>query len=170
MEKGAIVGIITGGYRSVITEKHYSCFLRKTCHCQRRQDTGYGRLRLLFEQVSSTHMATNGESAAQWLSEHGETTPLERLQQIRDNIATRLEDGKLDDEQHIGLLEALDVMDSYIITKETSTTGSNPIDITPDLSPLCDNSAVASPIMPEEERKKRFSELLKTGKLPSVIS
>ncbi len=115
-------------------------------------------------------MATNGESAAQWLSEHGETTPLERLQQIRDNIATRLEDGKLDDEQHVGLLEALDVMDSYIIAKETSTTGSNSIGIAPDLSPLYDNSADVSPILPEEEKKKRFNELLKAGKLPPVIS
>ncbi|WP_211829085.1 hypothetical protein [Kistimonas asteriae] len=115
-------------------------------------------------------MATNGESAAQWLSEHGETTPVERLQQIRDNIAAKLEDDIRDDEQHVGLLEALDVMDSYIISKEALSTGDSPIDIAPDLSPLCDNSDAASPTLPEEERKKRFSELLKTGKLPPVIS
>jgi len=101
-------------------------------------------------------MATNGESAAQWLSEHGETTPVERLQQIRDNIAAKLEDDIRDDEQHVGLLEALDVMDSYIINKEALSTG--------------DNSDAASPTLPEEERKKRFSELLKIGKLPPVIS
>ncbi|WP_345198758.1 hypothetical protein [Kistimonas scapharcae] len=114
-------------------------------------------------------MATNGESAAQWLSEHGETTPVERLQQIRDNIAAKLEDN-IQDEQHIGLLEALDVMDSYIISKEALTTDNSPIDIRPDLSPLCDNRAATSPGLSEEEKKKRFNELLKTGKLPPVIS
>ena len=115
-------------------------------------------------------MATNGESAANWLKAHGESAPLERLQQIRDNIAAKLEDNAQTDEQHLGLLEALDVMDTYIMGKETMTRPVDELLAAPDLSPLCGSDVAASPVLSDDEKKKRFVELLKTGSLPPVIN
>lgn len=116
-------------------------------------------------------MTTNGESATNWLKEQGEATSPERLQKIRNNIASQLEESSPDDQQHIGLLEALDVMDDYLINKNaTVVSNSESISLT-DRLPLCDNTtSLPPPLLTEDEKKQRFKTLLSTGKLPSVIS
>lgn len=120
-------------------------------------------------------MTTNGESATKWLKEQGESATPERLQKIRDSIAIRLEEASLNDQQHIDLLEALDVMDSYlinkdVISKEVAVVGNSDSVSQLDLSPLCENITPRPPLLEENEKQQRFRTLLKTGNLPPVIS
>lgn len=115
-------------------------------------------------------MTTNGESATKWLKEQGESASPERLQKIRDSIAIRLEEASLNDQQHLDLLEALDVMDSYLISKEVAVAGNSESASQLDLSPLCENITPRPPLLAENEKQQRFRTLLKTGNLPPVIS
>ncbi|MCK5894559.1 MAG: hypothetical protein KAG53_09195 [Endozoicomonadaceae bacterium] len=115
-------------------------------------------------------MATNGESATNWLKEHGETTAPERLRKIRNSIASQLEENSPDDQQHIELLEALDVMDDYLINNNAAVVNNRESASLTDLLPLCDNTTAPSPRLTEDEKKQRFKTLLNTGKLPSIIS
>ena len=110
-------------------------------------------------------MATNGESARRWLEENQDKVSLERVRQIRDNIVNRLQSLDEQDETHEGLLEALDVMDEHLLVAEQPETGNDAISAQLDSSPLVSNTTADAPHLSEDEKQKRFRQLLKTGKI-----
>ena len=112
-------------------------------------------------------MATNGESARQWLAEHGQTTSPDRLARIRQNIESRLTELPADHEDAKGLLEALDVMDHFITTNDSNgSNGSNESEVKPepdtvlDYSPLIPQNTPDQPVLSAEEKQARFQQLL----------
>ncbi len=106
-------------------------------------------------------MATNGESARQWLAEHGQTTSTERITQIRQNIEARLTRLPEEREETKGLLEALDVIDSFIISKNSMTEEATPeSDTALDYSPLIPQDEPEQPILSATEKQARFQQLL----------
>ena len=111
-------------------------------------------------------MATNGESARQWLVDHEETAPLERIIKIRDSLLKKIdvisESDNIDlDEEFQGLTEALDVMEDHIIKNSTQTSDQPEPDL--DHSTLIQDSAVGSPpILNNKEKRAIFNKLLKT--------
>ncbi len=113
-------------------------------------------------------MATNGESAARWLQEQGAQASPERLGQIRDNLAKKLEELDAEHPEYPGLLEALDVMDNYIAGVQPSTSANEAETPALDLSPLVADAPTAAPIS-ADERRARFARLLSEGRLPPEI-
>lgn len=121
-------------------------------------------------------MATNGESAARWLLEQGDKTSPERLQQIRDNLANKLEPLDESATEYGDLLDALDVMDNHLarmaqgIPAAPTESVENPDSEAPQLdsSPLIANDATTA-FISAEERRAKFAQLLKAGRLPPEI-
>lgn len=114
-------------------------------------------------------MATNGESARKWLEENQHNIPAERVQHIRDNIATKLQRLDDPDSDHNGLLEALDVMDSFLLQQQQpDTEGNSENSVTEppplDYSPLVDHHSEAAPQLTPEEKRQRFQSLLQKAK------
>ncbi|WP_163369874.1 hypothetical protein [Endozoicomonas acroporae] len=113
-------------------------------------------------------MATNGESARQWLEQNREQISEERILQIRSNLVKKInqladaEDLTVSDE-HQGLLEALDVMDAWLqeraTPQETAAEAS-----TLDYSPLIQEPSETVPQLTQEEKLRRFQNLLKGTK------
>ncbi|WP_252179185.1 hypothetical protein [Endozoicomonas sp. 4G] len=110
-------------------------------------------------------MATNGESARKWLKENQSKVSLERIRQIRDNISNKLQDLDESDESYSGLLEALDVMDGHLLQGEQESTAPESKSVNLDLSPLIPQSEPQAPQLSVQEKKLKFQQLLKTGKL-----
>ncbi|KEQ18673.1 hypothetical protein [Endozoicomonas numazuensis] len=110
-------------------------------------------------------MATNGESARRWLEENQDKVSLERIRQIRDSISSKLQDLNESDETYPGLLEALDVMDNHLLQEdqEPPTPESEPVSL--DLGPLVSHADAEAPQLTAQEKKLKFQQLLKTGKL-----
>ena len=107
-------------------------------------------------------MATNGESARKWLEEHQHKTSLKRIQQIRDNIFAKLQRLDDSDDEHDGLLEALDVMDGFIASQQQPEVAE---DLPPlDYSPLVDHQADHAPQLSQKEKQQRFQKLLKKSR------
>nr|MDT0252804.1 hypothetical protein [Endozoicomonas sp.] len=120
-------------------------------------------------------MATNGESARKWLEENREQVSQERVLQIRNNLIKKTdqiaeaENSDVSDEgsgdEYSGLLEALDVMDSWLqeqtapVTEETQTEPS-----ALDYSSLIQDSVEPAPRFSQEEKLRRFQSLLKSSK------
>lgn len=108
-------------------------------------------------------MATNGESARQWLAENHGKASLERILQIRaaiDQKITRLES---DHEDYPGLLEALDVMDHYLTSPLPGAEHGNKApscETGLDFSPLIPQTPAASPALSPEEKERQFRALL----------
>ncbi|WP_419831409.1 hypothetical protein [Endozoicomonas atrinae] len=113
-------------------------------------------------------MATNGESARKWLEENREQISEERIIQIRSNLLKKINqmadaDNLNESDEHQGLLEALDVMDAWLqeraapqeVTAETSML---------DYSPLIQEPSEAAPQLTQEEKLRRFQNLLKATK------
>ncbi|MCW7551544.1 hypothetical protein NX722_02565 [Endozoicomonas gorgoniicola] len=115
-------------------------------------------------------MATNGESARKWLEANQHKTSPERIRQIRDNIVAKLQ--RLDDteNEHDGLVEALDVMDAHLLQLEQQDkpedhSGSSSDDLPPlDYSPLVNHHQEATVQLSPEEKQRRFQELLKKSR------
>ncbi|WP_281645939.1 hypothetical protein [Parendozoicomonas sp. Alg238-R29] len=104
-------------------------------------------------------MATNGESARQWLADNGSTASQEELLRIRTAIATKLDAMPEEHPDEAGFLEALDVMDEWMEKGKTS----EPENTTPsslDTSPLVPDLPPAE-VLSEEEKQARFKALLK---------
>ncbi|RRJ84313.1 hypothetical protein [Aestuariirhabdus litorea] len=110
-------------------------------------------------------MATNGESAARWLKDNADQLPLERIEQVRNNVQAKL-DG-LDDQapSAAGLLEALEVLDHFLLNHSTVSTanpgrsGGTAPAVTFDPSPLTPAIEPIAPLDPSEKRE-RFRQLL----------
>ncbi|WP_257280018.1 hypothetical protein [Endozoicomonas sp. ISHI1] len=109
-------------------------------------------------------MATNGESARRWLEENQDKVSLERIRQIRDNLSNKLQAVDESDGTYPGLLEALDVMDNYLLQEEGEATAPESEPASLDLSPLIPQSDHQPPQLSEQEKKLKFQQLLKTGK------
>lgn len=113
-------------------------------------------------------MATNGESARQWLESNKHKVSEERILHIRDNLQKKIEalakaDEPVDPTEEQGLVDALDVMDAFI---ERQFGESQPDESTAELdySSLVDSSASEAPILDDSEKQKRFQALLKKSK------
>ncbi|WP_062260426.1 hypothetical protein [Endozoicomonas arenosclerae] len=110
-------------------------------------------------------MATNGESARRWLEENQEKVSLERIRQIRDNISSKLQNLDESDDTYTGLLEALDVMDNHLLQEEQASPTPEPESVSLDLGPLIPQTDAEAPQLSAAEKKLKFQQLLKTGKL-----
>ncbi|WP_422133045.1 hypothetical protein [Endozoicomonas sp. ALD040] len=110
-------------------------------------------------------MATNGESAKRWLEENQDKVSVERIRQIRDNISNKLQDLDESDEAYPGLLEALDVMDNHLLQQEGDTPAPESESASLDLGPLVPQSDLPTPQLSAQEKKLKFQQLLKTGKV-----
>lgn len=112
-------------------------------------------------------MATNGESARRWLEENHDKVPLERIRQIRDNLAKKLQNIEESDDTYSGLLDALDVMDNHLLEIENPAPVSEASETTAslDLAPLIPDADQSSPQLSPEEKQARFQSLLKNGKI-----
>ncbi|WP_257263780.1 hypothetical protein [Endozoicomonas sp. ONNA2] len=113
-------------------------------------------------------MATNGESARQWLEQNREQVSEERILQIRNNLVKKIDqmvdaDNMNVSDEHQGLLEALDVMDAWLqeraSPRETATETS-----ALDYSPLIQEPSETAPKLTQEEKQRRFQNLLKATK------
>lgn len=115
-------------------------------------------------------MATNGESARKWLEANQQKTSPERIRQIRDNIVAKLQRLDDNDNEHDGLLEALDVMDAHLLQLEQQDkpedhSGNSSEDLPPlDYSPLVNHHQEAVPQLSSEEKQRRFQELLRKSR------
>ena len=115
-------------------------------------------------------MATNGESARKWLEANQHKTSPERIRQIRDNIVAKLQRLDDTDNEHDGLVEALDVMDAHLLHQEQQGkpedhSGSSSDDLPPlDYSPLVNHHQEATVQLSPEEKHRRFQELLKKNR------
>ncbi|KEI71138.1 hypothetical protein [Endozoicomonas elysicola] len=113
-------------------------------------------------------MATNGESARKWLEENREQITEERILQIRSNLVKKVnqmaESDNLDvSDEHQGLLEALDVMDGWL--QERTVPQEIPIESSElDYSPLIQPPSEPAPQLTQEEKLRRFQNLLKSSK------
>ena len=109
-------------------------------------------------------MSTNGESARRWLDDNQERVSEERIRQIRDNLAKKIDqisDSDTPSDAHQDLLDALDVMDAWL------DDNSPPSDTVPDntaldYSPLIQEPTDVITPLSEEEKKQRFNDLLKS--------
>ena len=113
-------------------------------------------------------MATNGESARQWLESNKHKASEQRIIQIRDNLQNKIEalakaEEPTDPSEEQGLVEALDVMDAFIETRygEPQPEESN---AQLDYSSLTDSTANDAPVLNDTEKQKRFQQLLKNSK------
>ncbi|MDD7804017.1 MAG: hypothetical protein PUP46_00240 [Endozoicomonas sp. (ex Botrylloides leachii)] len=106
-------------------------------------------------------MATNGESATQWLNDNHGKVSIERIQQIIRSISQKIARLTPEHPEYDGLIAALDVMNEYKANISPDRALSEP-----SLTDLLD----ASPLVPEvteakamhpEEKKRRFQQLLK---------
>ncbi|WP_426416696.1 hypothetical protein [Aestuariirhabdus sp. LZHN29] len=109
-------------------------------------------------------MATNGESAAHWLEQNANQLSRQRVEQVRDNIQTKLD--RLSEEAPLapGLLEALEVLDQHLArdtAPQTSASGSPVATALPalDTSPLIPDLAPEEPLS-AAEKQARFRDLL----------
>ncbi|OED42927.1 hypothetical protein ACH42_11405 [Endozoicomonas sp. (ex Bugula neritina AB1)] len=114
-------------------------------------------------------MATNGESARQWLKDNKQKASESRIKQIRDNLnkkahdLSNADDDDIDD-QYQGVLEALEIMDTFI-EKHFA-----PVPDTKETSAILDSSSLISdtssdvPLLSSQEKQARFQALLKTSK------
>ena len=113
-------------------------------------------------------MATNGESARQWLESNKHKVSEQRIIQIRDSLQKKFEtltgaDEPADPNEEQGLVEALDVMDAFI----ESRYGERPPEDSSaelDYSSLIDSSGCQAPVLDGPEKQRRFQELLKKSK------
>ncbi len=110
-------------------------------------------------------MATNGESAKQWLADNSGKVSIERMQQIIASIHKKLDAMNSSHSEYNGFLEALDVMDQHLLSLQGNSihTIKNQEKIL-DFSPLIPDKEIADAISPEE-KTRRFRELLKTSDL-----
>ncbi|MTI12813.1 hypothetical protein [Sansalvadorimonas verongulae] len=115
-------------------------------------------------------MATNGESARQWLADKGSTASPDELLRIRTAIANKLDTMPEDHPDEAGLLEALDVMDEFMEKGKDAPLAAaaaplnSPSDETSapalDTSPLIPDLPPAEELSPAE-KQARFQALLK---------
>ena len=107
-------------------------------------------------------MATNGESARKWLEENQQKVSIERIQKIHDNIFSRLQRLDDHDDEHNGLLEALDVMNAFLASQQQPEAAEDwpPLDY----SPLVNHQAEHSPQLSQKEKQQRFQQLLKKNR------
>ena len=116
-------------------------------------------------------MATNGESARQWLAEKGSKASPEELLRIRTAIASKLDTIPEDHPDEAGLLEALDVMDDWMEKGKVTATAAEPLGTpvddasapTLDTSPLVPDLPPAE-VLSKEEKQARFQALLEKAK------
>ena len=113
-------------------------------------------------------MATNGASARSWLEQNGAQAAPEEIQRIRTAIAGKLDALSEDHPDEAGLLEALDVMDTFIEQGGVSAPVSpvvQEISNTPmlDTSPLVPELAPAEELSPVE-KQARFRKLLQSSR------
>ena len=111
-------------------------------------------------------MATNGESARKWLEANQHNASVERIQKIRDNIVAKLQRLDDTDTEHDGLVEALDVMDAHLIQlQQPESQSEESADLPPlDYGLLVDHRQEATPQLNQEEKQKRFQDLLKKSR------
>lgn len=111
-------------------------------------------------------MATNGDSARKWLEANQHKATPERIQQIRDNIVAKLQRLDDTDHEHDGLVEALDVMDAYLLQlQQPESAQESEADLPPlDYGLLVDHHQEAVPQLNADEKQRRFQELLKKSR------
>ncbi len=107
-------------------------------------------------------MATNGESARQWLKENHGKISSERIQLIRASINQKIDRLEPSNEEYEGFVEALDVIDHYLSELSRENDKSTKTDKDLDFSPLIPETSGHS-CLSEEEKTRRFRELLKTS-------
>ncbi|WP_299728047.1 hypothetical protein [uncultured Endozoicomonas sp.] len=112
-------------------------------------------------------MSTNGESARKWLEENKGKIQEPRILQIKDNLLKKLQQSEEQEtdtsEEYEGLLEALEVMESWLIENTVPEVVQN--DLPPlDASPLVQDAAGEAPILSKEEKQQRFQALLESSK------
>ncbi|MGB1270842.1 MAG: hypothetical protein ACPG5T_02080 [Endozoicomonas sp.] len=117
-------------------------------------------------------MATNGDSARKWLEENKHQVTETRVLQIRNNLEKKINELPESDvdglsEEHQGLLEALDVLEAFLQEQSSARTATNEVTgITGiDASPLISEPSEPVPQLDDTEKKHRFQQLLKTGKV-----
>ncbi|WP_419536795.1 hypothetical protein [Endozoicomonas sp.] len=113
-------------------------------------------------------MATNGESARKWLEQNREQISEERILQIRSNLAKKINlmadtDNPNESDEHQGLLEALDVMDAWLQERAAPQETAEEASIL-DYGPLIQEPSAPPPQLTQEEKLRRFQDLLKTTK------
>ncbi|USE34470.1 hypothetical protein [Endozoicomonas sp. SCSIO W0465] len=113
-------------------------------------------------------MATNGESARKWLEENREQISEERILQIRSNLVKKINqmtdaDNQNVSDEHQGLLEALDVMDVWLQERTASKEATMEASVL-DYSPLIQEPSEPVPQLTQEEKHRRFQNLLKATK------
>ena len=110
-------------------------------------------------------MATNGESARQWLEENKNQVSEQRIVQIRSNLVKKIdllaESGNDMSDEYQGLLEALDVMDNWLQQGGT-TQPAEPSEL--DYRSLVEEPSEPAPLLSPQEKRQRFQSLLKASK------
>lgn len=104
-------------------------------------------------------MSTNGASARQWLEDNNNTVPTERVQQIIRSLLGKIEKLDKDHPDTVGLLEALDVLEHYLLDLTPSQPPSTAKEVPFDTSPLTSNESAPEPLS-QEEKQRRFKALL----------
>ena len=106
-------------------------------------------------------MATNSESAKQWLKNNHKKVTTGRIKQIIVSLNNKINVLTPDNQEYVGLLEALDEMDRYLL----STNAPNKLYIKSkknklDSSALVREASVKPFTISIEEKNRRFKQLL----------
>ena len=112
-------------------------------------------------------MATNGESARKWLEENKKQVSEQRIIQIRSNLVKKInllaESCDEMSDKYQGLLEALDVMDSWL--QQGGTAQEKPVELSDlDCRSLVEEPSEPAPLLSPEDKRQRFQSLLKASK------
>ncbi|WP_027708272.1 hypothetical protein [Zooshikella ganghwensis] len=124
-------------------------------------------------------MATNGLSAQQWLNANqAHLTPI-KVMKIRENILKKLQTLAEDSGETAGLIEALDVIDSWLQLAATpehqkpnqhNTSSHEPVLPTGnekwDLTPLIPEVSSKQQALSANQKQQAFTELLKNNPYP----
>ena len=115
-------------------------------------------------------MSTNGESARKWLEENRDYIKEPRILQIRDNLLKKIQQYEEQEEadtseEYEGLLEALDVMESWLQENAAPQPVKPPTELPAlETTPLGHNAFSEAPVLSEQEKQKKFQDLLKSSK------
>ena len=115
-------------------------------------------------------MATNGNSARQWLKQNHNKVTEQRIRQIRDNLEQKIstishaENDDMDDDAYQGLVEALEVMEAFILENYPPAENSAELGPELDFSPLASDMGQDIPCLDSETKRNRFQALLKDSK------
>ena len=112
-------------------------------------------------------MATNGESARKWLLDNCKTITTEQVNRVRESLIKKIdqtpepENNDLPD-PHQGLLEALDVLDAWLLENTAASPKNLDETIPLDYRPLVTEPSEPINILTEKEKLREFHKLLES--------